>query len=108
MGLLIIMVLGFALLWLFAIRPARRRQAEQAAMLEQLAPGAEIITAGGLYGTVRSIEDDRLTVEIAPGTNVLLARRAVAALVPDEDEEEAGDAELEDAVEDEQVEASPR
>ena len=108
MELLILMVLGFGFLWLFAIRPARRRQAEQAAMLEQLAPGSEIITAGGLYGTVQSVDDERLTVEIAPGTNVLLARRAVAALVPDEEEEEPGEAEVEDAVEDEPVEASPR
>ncbi|MBA2356859.1 MAG: preprotein translocase subunit YajC [Actinobacteria bacterium] len=106
MQFLIIMVLGFLLLWVFAIRPARRRQAEQAAMLEQLVAGTEIITAGGLYGTVLTVEDDRLTVEIAPGTSVVLARRAVAAIVPDDDDLEQTDG-LE-AVEPGSVEAEPR
>ncbi len=86
MNVLIIIVLLFGLMWLFFIRPQRRRQMTQKQMLEELKPGDEILTAGGLYGYVRSIdEDDEVTVEIAPGTSVRLAKRAVAAVIPPEE-----------------------
>ena len=86
-GFLIIIVL-FALFWLLLIRPQRRRQAEQTAVIESVAVGDEIVTAGGLFGHVQSVADDELLVEIAPGTNVRIARRAVAGIVGPEDEEE--------------------
>jgi preprotein translocase subunit YajC len=50
-------------------------------MQDSLQTGDEIITAGGLHATVRSIEDDVLEIELAPGTIVRLDRRAVAAVV---------------------------
>jgi preprotein translocase subunit YajC len=82
---LLIIVALFALLWLFVIRPQKRRQLQQQQLLEKVAPGDEILTAGGLYGTVRAVDGDEVTLEVAPGTNVRLARRAVAAIVtPDE------------------------
>src|SRR3989441_7365182 len=82
-GVLIIIVLLFAVGWALLIRPQRRRQMVQRQMQEELAPGVEILTAGGLYGFVRSLdENDEVTVEIAPGTNVRVARRAVAAGIP--------------------------
>ena len=50
-------------------------------MQDALRTGDEIITAGGLHATVRSIEDDVLEIELAPSTVVRLDRRAVAAVV---------------------------
>jgi len=100
-GFLIILVVGFALMWLLFIRPQKRKQQAQRDMLGALAPGDEILTAGGFYGYVRAIEDDQLTVEIAPGTNVRVARRAIAAVIPpdvpdDEEEDELPAAEKEE------------
>jgi preprotein translocase subunit YajC len=90
-GLLIILVV-FGLLWIFVVLPIRRRQRTQTAsheaMQDTLAPGDEIITAGGLYATVREIHDDNLRVEIAPGVVATLDRRAVAAVAEDEDIDE--------------------
>jgi len=80
-GYLIIIVVLFAAMWLFLVRPQRRRQAEQAQLQDSLEPGDEILTAGGIHGTVREIEDELVHVEIAPGTVVRLDRRAVAAVV---------------------------
>ena len=77
-----------ALVWIFLIRPQKRRQVQQSSMLDNIEAGDEILTAGGFYGYVRAIDDDQLTVEIAPGTNVRVARRAVAAIIPPDDEEE--------------------
>jgi preprotein translocase subunit YajC len=97
---LIFIVLIFALMWLLFIRPQRRKQQAQKDMLQNVGPGDEIVTAGGLYGTVRSVEDDALRLEVAPGLEVRIARRAVAAVIPPE-EEEAEDEDLdEDEVED--------
>jgi preprotein translocase subunit YajC len=94
-GLVIIVIL-FALFWLLLIRPQRRRQAEQTALIQNVQVGDEIVTAGGLYGHVQSVADDELLVEIAPGTNVRIARRAVAGIVgPEEEDEEEDEEELE-------------
>ena len=86
-GIVIIVIL-FALFWLLLIRPQRRRQAEQNALIRNVEVGDEIVTAGGLFGHVQGVADDELLVEIAPGTNVRIARRAVAGIVGPEDEED--------------------
>ena len=107
-GFLIILVVGFALMWLLFIRPQKRRQLAQQQMLQDVEPGAEILTAGGLYGTVRGIDGDELTVEIAPGTNVRLARRAVAGVIPPNEPEEPGETEPENVEEREEIAAGSR
>jgi preprotein translocase subunit YajC len=97
---LIIIVGLLLLMWVLMVRPQRRKQAAQQQMLDELSDGDEILTAGGFYGTVRSIDGDDLHVEIAPGTEIRVARRAVAAVIPPEGEEWEGE-ELEAAAEDE-------
>ena len=79
MSALILIVALLVLMWFLLIRPQRKRQMEQRQMLGKIELGDEIVTAGGLYGTVRAIDDDELRVEIAPGTTVRIARRAATA-----------------------------
>ena len=81
-GIAILLALG----WLFLVLPSRRRQRAHQAMQDEIETGDEIITAGGIHATVKSIEDDVLDIEIAPGTIVRLDRRAVAAVVSVEEE----------------------
>jgi preprotein translocase subunit YajC len=104
-GYLIILVALFALMWLLLIRPQRRRQAEQAQLQEVVEPGDEILTAGGIHGTVRDVEDEIVHVEIAPGTTIRLDRRAVAGIArePEAEELEEGE-EAEDPEEPEELE----
>ena len=88
MSLLPILLLLFVLMWFFVIRPQRRRQQEQKRVMDNLSPGQEILTAGGLYGTVHSLlGDDEVRVEIAPDVHVRVARGAIAAVLTDEDGE---------------------
>ena len=89
MGYLIIIVVLFAVMWLFLVRPQRRRQVAQAQMQDTLAPGDEILTAGGIRGTIREVEGEIVHVEIAPGTVVRLDRRAVAGVEPEQEPEPA-------------------
>lgn len=85
---LLIIVALLGLMWALMIRPQRRKQQLQQQMLSDLAIGDEILTAGGIYGTVETIESEEVTVEIAPGTRIRVAKRAVAAVIPEEEEEE--------------------
>jgi preprotein translocase subunit YajC len=96
-GSIIILVALFAVLWLVMIRPQKARQQRQQQLLEQVEPGDEILTVGGLYGIVQSIDEENdLIVEVAEGIHVRIARRAVATVVKPEDEE-TGDEEANDA-----------
>jgi preprotein translocase subunit YajC len=95
-GYLIILVALFAAMWLFLIRPQRRRQVEQARMQNSLEAGDEILTAGGVYGIVRALEDEIVQLEIAPGTTIRLDRRAVATVVEEPEPEPEIEAETDD------------
>jgi preprotein translocase subunit YajC len=75
-------------MWLLLIRPQRRKQQEQQDLLSNVQIGDEIVTAGGIYGTVTDVDDGDVTVEIAPGTNVRMAKRAIAGILNDDEEEE--------------------
>jgi preprotein translocase subunit YajC len=76
------------IMWFLLIRPQRRRQVEAQRLLNSLEVGKEIVTAGGLYGTIKALEDDEARVEIADGVEVRIAKRAIAAVLPDDDEPE--------------------
>ena len=98
MEFLIVMAGLFAVMWLVLIRPQRRRQVQQAEMLANLEVGDEILTAGGLYGEIQSVEEDEVRLEIAPGTSVRVAKRAVAAVLSDEEEDEEAEDEVADGL----------
>lgn len=101
LGFLII-IIAFFFLYFVLVRPQKRRQLQQQQMLDQLKPGDEIVTAGGLYGEVREVRDDELHVEIAPDLVVRIARRAVAGVISPE-----GPDELERPAEPEQAGPTP-
>ena len=77
-----------ALVWFMLIRPQRRRQQEAQRLLETISVGKEIVTAGGLFGTVTAVDGDEVRVEIADGVEVRLAKRAVAGVVSEDEEQE--------------------
>ena len=79
------------LFWLLIVMPQRRRRALQNQILMQLEPGDEVMTAGGLFGTVREVGDHHVELEIAPGTQVRLAKSAITARSDHELEEERTD-----------------
>jgi preprotein translocase subunit YajC len=85
-GFIFILVL-LVLMWLLLIRPQRRRQVESQRLIDSLAVGKEIVTAGGLYGTITALEEDEARVEIADGVEVRVAKRAIAAVLSGDEPE---------------------
>jgi preprotein translocase subunit YajC len=79
-GGFLILIVVFGAAWLLFVLPARRRKMSHASMQDSIAVGDEIISAGGLHGIVKALEDDTVRVEIAPGVVATLDRRAVAAV----------------------------
>jgi preprotein translocase subunit YajC len=88
----LILIVAFAVLWLVLVRPQKRRQVEQQRMLSDLRVGDEVLTAGGIYGTIVRLDESEVSVEIAPELRVRVARRAIAG-VTSHDDEQAGTAE---------------
>lgn len=72
-------------LWVLLTRPVRRQQRKVAALQAEIAIGDEVILSAGIFGTVRSIDDDRVGLEIAEGTVIMVARQVVVRRAPDED-----------------------
>ena len=94
MASLIVIVAMFALLWLLLIRPQRAKQQQQQHMLQSVDVGDEILTSGGIIAVVRGVDDEanELHVEIAPGIEVRMDRRAVGQIVTkDETDGEGAD-----------------
>jgi len=78
---LLLIVLLFGVMYFMMIRPQQRRRREAQAMQSTLGPGDQIVTIGGLHGTVVAVDDDVATLEIAPGVHARYARPAIARVV---------------------------
>jgi preprotein translocase subunit YajC len=76
------LVLMFVVLYFVMIRPQMKRQKEHRTMVEALAKGDEVATAGGLLGKVSRMGDVYLGLEIANGVEVTLQRSAIAQVLP--------------------------
>ena len=98
MQFLIIMVLMLGVMYVLMIRPQRQRQAQQQSMIGDAGVGDDVLTTGGIYGTITHAEGDDIVVEIASGVTVHMTRRGIAAVLPPEEEDdEAVEGELEAA-----------
>lgn len=82
LGSLPLLLAMFAVMYFIMIRPQMKRQKEHKAMIEALAKGDEVVTAGGLVGRVSKLGDSYLHVEIANGTEVQVQRTSVVQVLP--------------------------
>ena len=76
------LVLMFVVLYFVMIRPQMRKQKEHRAMLDAIAKGDEVATAGGIIGRVTRLGEGTLSLEIAPNVEVQVQRSAVAQVLP--------------------------
>ncbi|MCZ7661985.1 MAG: preprotein translocase subunit YajC [Thermoleophilia bacterium] len=89
-GLLALYVLGFiAIFYFMAIRPQQRQKKAHEALVASVRRGDKVITAGGIHGTIKRVEDGVVTLEVAKGVTIKLARRAIAEVLRDTAETQA-------------------
>ncbi|TDB95976.1 preprotein translocase subunit YajC [Micromonospora fluostatini] len=85
---LLMIALLFAVMYFMMIRPQQKRRREAEQMQSGLGPGDEVVTIGGLYGTVTGVDDETVLLEVAPGVQTRYARPAIARVVKRAEQEE--------------------
>ncbi len=79
LGSFLPLILIFVVFYFLLIRPQQKRQKQHAAMLDALKSGDEVMTNGGIYGTITSVDDSNtFTVEIANGVKIKVAKGGIA------------------------------
>ena len=76
---LIMMLVIFAIMYFFMIRPQNKKQKEIANFRKNLEVGQSVITAGGIYGKIKELEDNAVIVEIASGFKIKVDRNSIYA-----------------------------
>ena len=77
-------VLLFVMMYFLTIRPQRKRQQEHQKMMQAIQRGDRVITIGGLYGTVESINEDSVTIKVEGGTTMRFIKSAIASKLNEE------------------------
>lgn len=82
MSFLLSLVMVFVVMYFMILRPQSKRQKERDAMLKNVKKGDQILTTGGIYGTVLAQKgEDRIVVRIADNVRVEMSRAAVSGIV---------------------------
>jgi preprotein translocase subunit YajC len=79
-GLLFMILMG-AMFYMLLIRPQRQNIARHQALMASLQQGDEVMTMGGIFGRIQTLEDDVVQLEVAPGTTLRMARSAISRKV---------------------------
>ena len=74
-------LLMFAAMYFLIIAPQRKKQKQHQKMITELQSGAEVVTSGGIYGTVTNVKDDRFVVRIAENTKIEVTKGSIASVV---------------------------
>jgi preprotein translocase subunit YajC len=72
-------VLMFAAMYFFTIRPQRKRQKEQEEMLLSLKKGSKVVTSGGIYGTVETVEDTTVVIKTESAALLRMSKMSIVA-----------------------------
>ena len=76
---ILMMVLMFVIMWFFMIRPQRKQQKAVEAFRNSLSAGQQVVTSGGIYGTVKEVNNNIVVLEIAPSVKIKIDKSSVYA-----------------------------
>ncbi|MGH3413500.1 MAG: preprotein translocase subunit YajC [Marmoricola sp.] len=88
---LLILIVIIGVFWLLLMRPARNQRRQMHQLQNDLAVGDRVVISAGIFGTVQSVEDGKVELEIAPGTVVTVTSQVVVRRVEEENEDEDAD-----------------
>ena len=78
---LLIMGLMFAAMYFLIIAPQRKKQKQHQKLITELKSGTDVVTSGGIYGTITNVKDDRFVLKIAENTKIEISKSSVATVV---------------------------
>jgi preprotein translocase subunit YajC len=78
-GMVIFLVAIFAIMYFLMIRPRQKQQKQQEEMMSELRTGDKVIIAGGIYGTIESLDEDTVILKIESGATMRVARGSILA-----------------------------
>jgi preprotein translocase subunit YajC len=76
-GMIIFLVVIFAVMYLLMIRPRQKQQKQHESMMQELRPGDKVIIAGGIYGQIESLSEDTAILRIESGATMKVARNSI-------------------------------
>lgn len=74
-------ILVFVIFYLLIVMPQKNRQKKHQAMVEALKPGDQIVTSGGIYGTIMGVQPDRIELKVAANVKIDITKSAVAVIL---------------------------
>ena len=77
-----------AIFYFMLIRPQKRRVQQHQQMVRSIEVGDEVVTAGGILGTITSVGDEEFEVEVAPGTTIRFLKTSISRRVTEDDHDE--------------------
>lgn len=80
------LILMFAIFYFLVIRPQQKRQRQRLAMLDALKLGDQIVTIGGIHGTIVELKDDIVRIEVADNTRITMEKHAINQVRESENE----------------------
>jgi len=83
-GALIPFVIIFVIFYFLIIMPAKKKQKQHQSMISSIKGGERVITAGGIYGTVLRVMDDRVEIEVDKNTKLQVAKGSISAVITPE------------------------
>ncbi|RJQ56354.1 MAG: preprotein translocase subunit YajC [Actinobacteria bacterium] len=78
-GSILWLVLIIAVFYFLLIRPQQQRAREHRTLMAEIKAGDRVVTIGGIFGTIKAIEDDMVSLEIARDTSITIAKSAIAS-----------------------------
>ena len=81
---LIFLALLIGIFYFMLIRPQKKRVEQHKNLVESISDGDEVVTIGGIYGTVVRMGDDEMELEVSPGTRVRFVKSAIARRVTED------------------------
>ncbi len=74
---ILMMVALFAIMYFFMIRPQQKKQKEVNRFRDALAVGQDVVTIGGIHGTIKNIDGNIITLKVATGVEIRVEKAAI-------------------------------
>jgi len=93
LGMMWPLLLFIVIFYFLLIRPQKKRQKQHQDMLNSIKRGDQVVTAGGIYGTVTDVKDDSFILEVSDGVKIRVLKNAISfkRSAPEADETESGE-----------------